>query len=142
MKKAALAFACVLMGTAAISSCASVNTVERETTIGTRQMVADKRVITDETLENKVNIIGVNEATTSGGFLQIQVEVLNGRNSMQEFSYRIEWFDMNGMAINTPTSVWIPRQIEGQESLTITAVAPTPAAKDFRVKFMENVRDN
>lgn len=142
MKKAALAFACVLMGTAAISSCASVNTVERETTIGTRQMVADKRVITDETLENKVNIIGVNEATTSGGFLQIQVEVLNGRNSMQEFSYRIEWFDMNGMAINTPTSVWIPRQIEGQESMTITAVAPTPAAKDFRVKFMENVRDN
>ena len=61
---------------------------------------------------------------------------------MQEFNYRIEWFDMNGMAINTPTSVWIPRQIEGKESLTITAVAPTPTARDFRVKFMENVRDN
>ena len=142
MKKAALALACVLMGAAAISSCASVNTVERETSVGTRQMIADKRVITDETLENKVNIIGVNEATTPGGFLQIQVEVLNGRSSMQEFSYHIEWFDMNGMAINTPSSVWIPRQIEGRESLTITAVAPTLTAKDFRVKFMENVRDN
>ncbi len=140
MKKAALA--CALMGAAVLSSCASVNTVERETPVGTRHVIADKRVITDESLENKVNIIGVNDATTSGGLLQIQIEVLNGRSSMQEFSYRIEWFDMNGMAINTPTSVWIPRQIEGKESLTITAVAPTPTAKDFRVKFMENVRDN
>jgi len=142
MKKASLALACVLMGAAAISSCASVNTVERETPVGTRHVIADKRVITDESLENKVNIIGVNDATTPGGLLQIQVEVLNDRSSMQEFNYRVEWFDMNGMAINTPTSVWIPRQIEGKESLTITAIAPTPTAKDFRIKFMENVRDN
>lgn len=134
--------ACVLMGAATISSCASVNTVERETPAGTRHVITDKRVITDETLANSVSIIGVNDATTLGGFLQIQVEVLNESHSMQEFSYRIEWFDMNGMAINTPSSVWIPRQIEGKESLSITAVAPTTTAKDFRVKFMENVRDN
>lgn len=139
MKKATLALACVLMGTAAMSSCTTVNTVERETPVGTRQVIADKRVITDTTL---ISIVGVNEATTPGGLLQIQIEVLNGKSSMRDFSYRVEWFDMNGMTINTPTSVWIPRQIEGQESLMITAVAPTPAAKDFRVKFMENVRGN
>lgn len=139
MKKATLALTCVIMGTAAMSSCTTVNTVERETPVGTRQVIADKRVITDTTL---VSIVGVNEATTPGGLLQIQIEVLNGKSSMRDFSYRVEWFDMNGMTINTPTSVWIPRQIEGQESLMITAVAPTPAAKDFRVKFMENVRDN
>lgn len=142
MKKATLALVCVLMGTATMSSCASVNTVERETPIGTRHVIADKRVITDESLANKVSIIGVNDATTPGGFLQIQIEVLNESRSMQDFNYRIEWFDMNGMAINTPSSVWIPRQIEGKETLTITAVAPTPTAKDFRVKFLENVRDN
>ncbi len=133
---------CVLMGAATMSSCTSVNTVERETPIGTRHVIADKRVITDESLANKVSIIGVNDATTPGGFLQIQIEVLNENRSMQDFNYRIEWFDMNGMAINTPSSVWIPRQIEGKETLTITAVAPTPTAKDFRVKFLENVRDN
>ena len=142
MKKVTLALACVLMGTAVLSSCASVNTVERETPVGTRHVITDKRVITDETLATKVNIIGVNDATTPGGFLQIQIEVLNESHSMQEFNYRVEWFDMNGMAINTLTSVWITRQIEEKESLTITAVAPTPTAKDFRVKFMENVRDN
>ena len=124
------------------TSCTTVNTVERATPIGTKQMIADKRVITDDTLKRKVSIVGLNEGMTPGGFLQVQIEVLNQKNSMQAFSYRFEWFDMNGMLVDTPTSVWIPRQIEGQETLTITAVAPTTTAKDFRVKFMENVRND
>ncbi len=131
--------ACLLF---VFTSCTTVNTVERADPVGTKQMVADKRVITDDTLKRKVSIVGVNESTTSGGFLQVQIEVLNQKNSMQDFNYRFEWFDMNGMLVNTPASVWIPRQIEGQESLFITAVAPTTTAKDFKVKFMENVRKN
>ena len=133
--------ACLLASTIFVfTSCTTVNTVERATPIGTKQMIADKRVITDDPLKRKVSIVGLNEGMTPGGFLQVQIEVLNQKNSMQNFSYRFEWFDMNGMLINTPTSVWIPRQIEGQETLSITAVAPTTTAKDFRVKFMENVR--
>ncbi|GAB62286.1 MAG: DUF1425 domain-containing protein [Candidatus Jettenia sp.] len=131
----------LLMSTAMVSSsCTTVNTVGRETPVGTRQMIADKRVITDATLNRKVSIVGLNENTTSGGFLQVQIELLNQKNSLQEFSYHFEWFDMNGMLINAPASVWIPRHIEGRETLTITAVAPTTTAKDFRVKFIENVR--
>lgn len=130
-----------LISTAVVSSsCTTVNTVGRETPAGTHQMIADKRVITDATLNRKVSIVGLNENTTSGGFLQVQIELLNQKNSLQEFSYNFEWFDMNGMIIRTPTSVWTPRHIEGRETLTITAVAPTTTAKDFRVKFIENVR--
>lgn len=135
--------ACLLASTLFVfTSCTTVNTVERATPIGTKQVIADKRVITDLTLNKKVGIVGLNEGMTPGGFLQVQIEVLNQKNSMQNFSYRFEWFDMNGMLVDTPTSVWIPRQIEGQETLTITAVAPTTTAKDFRVKFMENVRND
>lgn len=134
---------CFLSGTMLFfTSCTTVNTVERATPIGTKQVIADKRVITDLTLNKKVSIVGMNEGMTPGGFLQVQIEVLNQKNSMQTFSYRFEWFDMNGMLVDTPTSVWIPRQIEGQETLTIIAVAPTTTAKDFRVKFMENVRND
>jgi len=135
--------ACLLASTLFVfTSCTTVNTVERATPVGTKQMVADKRVITDSSLNKKVSIVGMNEGMTPGGFLQVQIEVLNRKNSMQTFSYRFEWFDMSGMLVDTPTSVWIPRQIEGQETLTITAVAPTTTAKDFRVKFMENVRND
>ena len=135
--------ACLLASTLFVfTSCTTVNTVERATPIGTKQVIADKRVITDLTLNKKVSIVGMNEGITPGGFLQVQIEVLNRKNSMQAFNYRFEWFDTNGMLVDTPTSVWIPRQIEGQETLTITAVAPTTTAKDFRVKFMENVRND
>ena len=143
MTTRAIVPACLLTSTLFVfTSCTTVNTVERAAPIGTKQMIADKRVITDDTLKRKVSIVGLNEGMTPGGFLQVQIEVLNRKNSMQTFSYRFEWFDMNGMLVDTPTSVWIPRQIEGQETLTITAVAPTTTAKDFRVKFLENVRDD
>ena len=135
--------ACLLASTLFVfTSCTTVNTVERATPIGTKLVIADKRVITDLTLNKKVSIVGMNEGMTPGGFLQVQIEALNRKNSMQTFSYRFEWFDMNGMLVDTPTSIWIPRQIEGQETLTIIAVAPTTTAKDFRVKFMENVRND
>ncbi len=142
MRRITIALACVLMSAAILSSCTTVNTVEREVPVGTRQMIADKRIVTDSTLNKKVSIVGLNESTTNGGFLRVQIEVLNRKNSMQSFNYLIEWFDMNGMLLNTPTAVWIPRQIEGQETLTITAVAPTATARDFRIKFIENVRKN
>lgn len=142
MKNITLLLAGMFIGITFFSSCTTVNTVEREESVGTKQVVADKRVITDATLNKKVSIVGLNEVVTPGGFLQLQIEILNRKNSMQEVSYKIEWFDENGMRVDTPASVWVPRQIEGQETLSITATAPKQAARDFRVKFMENVRDN
>ena len=142
MKSSTLLLAGMFIGITFLSSCTTVNTVEREEPVGTKQMIADKRVITDSTLNKKVSIVGLNEAVTPGGFLQLQIEILNRKNSMQEVSYKIEWFDANGMRVDTPASVWIPKQIEGQETLSITATAPKQTARDFRVKFMENVRAN
>lgn len=142
MKNITLLLAGMFIGITFFSSCTTVNTVEREGPVGTKQMIVDKRVITDATLNKKVSIVGLNEAVTPGGFLQLQIEILNRKNSMQAFSYKIEWFDENGMRVDTPASVWVPRQIEGQEALSITATAPKQTARDFRVKFMENVRDN
>ena len=120
------------------NGCVSMNTVEPAQATAQRQMVDDKRVITDTALWNRVRVIGVNTATGPGGFLKIQVEILNNSLFVQAFSYRIEWFDENGMIINTPTAVAIPRMIEGGETLAITATAPTDRAKDFRIKFLES----
>ncbi len=100
-------------------------------------MLPDKRIITDSTLNRRVNILGVNTATGPGGFLKIQVELQNRTSSVQSFTYRIEWFDENGMIINQPTASAIPRTIEGKDTIDITAVAPTDRAKDFRIKLLE-----
>ena len=42
-----------LAAASSLTSCTTVNTVERDTPVGTKQMVADKRVITDDTLIKK-----------------------------------------------------------------------------------------
>lgn len=119
-----------------LSACTTLNTVERAEPAGQKQMISDKRIITDSGLSRKVRIVGVNE-DMSATQLKIQIEVFNATRSMQNFSYRVEWFDEKGMLISTPTGAYVPKQIEGKESMFITAVAPTPKAKDFRVKFIE-----
>lgn len=128
----------LLAGTslAILSGCTTVNTVERAQPVGQRQMVNDKRILTDASLNRAVRIVGVNE--TPGELLKVQVELQNTTRSLKRFNYKFEWFDESGNLINTSTSASLPRQIEGMESLFISAVAPTPTAKDFRLKLIEN----
>jgi len=128
-----------LLGVSVVG-CTTVNTVERAQPVAQKQMVADKRVLTDAGLARGASIVGVNESSTPDGFLKVQIEILNRTRSRKNFSYRFEWFDQSGMLVNSPTSAFTPRQIEGQESMFITAIAPTPGAKDFRVKLIENNR--
>jgi uncharacterized protein YcfL len=123
----------------AVAGCkTSVSSVENAQKTGQRQMVSDQRAITDKKLYNRVSIVGVNSAMTPGGFLKVQVELLNTTRSPQQFSYRFEWFDANGMQITTLTTAEFPDQIQGGEDKFISSVAPTPACRDFRVKFIAN----
>ncbi len=118
-----------------LSACASVNTVERQAPVGKRQMVPDRRVITDRTLDRIVSVVGVNEATISTGLLKIQVELLNQTTSTQDFGYLIEWFDANGMIVGSTSSMWMNRQILPQQTVAITAIAPNESVKDFRIQL-------
>jgi len=120
-----------------LTGCTTVNTLEPAQPVAQRDMVSDKRVITDTSLNRRVRILGVNQATGLGGFLKIQVEVQNMTSRHQNFTYRVEWFDENGMIINLPTYTAIPKSLEGKETISITATAPTERAKDFRIKFLE-----
>jgi uncharacterized protein YcfL len=115
----------------------SMNSVENAQKEGQRAMIADQRVVTDTGLNKNVSVVGLNTAMTPGGLLKVQAELLNRSRSLQRFSYRFEWFDASGMQIDTVMTAVIADQIEGGESKFISAVAPTPAAKDFRLKLLE-----
>jgi uncharacterized protein YcfL len=114
-----------------------VNSVENAQKTGQRNMIADQRVVIDQSLNRSVNVVGVNTATTSGGVLRVQVELLNRTKSLQRFAYTFEWFDANGMQIKNVLSAQIPDQIEGGESKFISGVAPTASCKDFRLKLIK-----
>lgn len=122
---------------AGLTGCTTVNTVENAQKEGQRNMISDQRVVSDASLNRKVAIVGVNSAMTPGGLLKVQVELENHTRSPQRFLYRFEWFDANGMQVNNILSASVPEQIEGKESKFIYSIAPTPACRDFRVKFIE-----
>jgi uncharacterized protein YcfL len=132
MKIAAL-FAVVL---AAAGCHTSVNSVENAQKVGQRSMIADQRVVTDPGLNRKVNVVGVNTALTPGGFLKVQVELLNRTRSPQNFNYQFQWFDVNGMQVGVSQAGMAADEIDGGESKFISGIAPTAACKDFRLKLI------
>lgn len=122
----------------AVAGChTSMNTVENANKAGQKNMVSDQRIITDNRLNKKVNVVGVNTALTPGGVLKVQVELFNSTRSPKRFDYHFEWFDLNGMQVNGIMSAEIADQIEGGESKFIAGIAPTTACKDFRLKLIE-----
>jgi uncharacterized protein YcfL len=114
----------------------TVNTVEPAQPAGERQMIQDKRILTDRSLSRSVSIVGVNQGPTAGGLLQVQVEVLNTTRSVKRFNYRFEWFDEAGMQFTSGTA-YLPKLIEGKESVMLKSVAPNPRCRDFRLKLIE-----
>ena len=127
---------CLVFGLACLTGCTTVNTVERAQPVAQKQMTDDKRVITDASLNRNVNVVGINETTVSTGFTKVQVELLNKTSSAYSFRYHFDWFDGQGMLVQTPTSSWIDRRIQGKETMDIISIAPTETAKDFRLKLI------
>lgn len=117
----------------------SVNTEGPADATGKREMLPDDRVIADSSLAKSVRVVGLNSATDQQGFLKVQAELYNTTRKRRLFSYRVEWFDPNGMVIALPTAASIPMSLEARETKFITTTAPTAQAKDFRFRFLEPV---
>ena len=78
-----------------LAGCASnVNTYERAESQATPNVIADKRVITDNTLAGTVRVVSINQGTVSGNLLKVQATVENLRNSTRTVNYKFEWADL------------------------------------------------
>jgi uncharacterized protein YcfL len=123
---------------AALSGCATnVNTVERAQPQATPDFVADKRVVTDNTLARTVRVNSINQATVSGNLLKVQATLENLKNNPRNIRYKFEWIDQSGMAVNSPTETWKTLMLQGRETTMISTVAINPRAVDFVLKLSE-----
>lgn len=132
--------ATLLLAAVAFAGCESspsVNTVQNAQKVGQRDLIQDRRIITDKSFSRRVAVLAINTAMTPGGLLKVQVELLNRTGSIQRFNYSFEWFDVNGMQVNNTLSAMNPDQINPGESKFISAVAPSPACRDFRLKMLQ-----
>lgn len=118
-----------------VAGCSTVNTIEPAQPAVQQRMIADKRLITDPNLAQSVCVKGLFIAT-SGGLMQVQFQLQNRSSHTQSFVYEIDWFDEHGMLIHLPSKAPIPRTLAGGEGGYITATAPTPQAKNFRLRLL------
>ena len=82
-------------------------------------------------------MVSINQGTVSGNLLKIQATVENLKSSLRTLNYKFEWVDADGMAVDSPNETWKAIQFQGRETQTISTVAITPRAVDFRLKFRE-----
>jgi uncharacterized protein YcfL len=126
----------LMLAAMAVAGCATgtVNTVARDQPEGHPNVVADRRVITDPSLNAYVQPIGVSESQV-GDLTKIQVEVYNTQTDPVKFYYKFEWYDDQEMVVDSPMSIWTDRTIQAGEQIPLVGVAPNPRAKDFRLKL-------
>jgi len=68
---------------------------------------------------------------TPGGFLKVQIELLNNTRSPQRFSYHFEWFDADGMQITTLAPVEILMRFKAARTSSFPACPRRPRAETF-----------
>lgn len=100
-----------------------------------RKTVFDKRIIVDMALRHRIRIVGVRSAEGPGGFLKIQVDVQSTMDSLQQFAYRIDWYD-SARQILPQASTSMDWTLLPRETSFLAATSPTPSARDFSVTFM------
>jgi len=73
---------------------------------------------------------------TPGGVLKAEVELTNNTTSIQRALYRFESFDGNGALIESMQSQQMPFAVNPGAVYTLKSVAPSEAAKDFRLQVL------
>jgi uncharacterized protein YcfL len=121
-----------------LAGCAeNVNTYENADSKAAPSFIADKRVITDNTLAATIRVTSINQSTVSGNLLKVQATVENLRSSLRTVNYKFEWVALDGMAVDSPNETWKTLTLQGRETSTISTVAISPRAVDFKLKFRE-----
>ena len=95
---------------------------------------------TDPFLSDKAKVIDIRQATVQDNLMKVDVEFVSNRAWDGSFQYKFEWFDNQGMPVESQMSTWITRHVEPQEQFSVTATAPDPRCKDFRLKLQRQTR--
>lgn len=131
-----LALASLTAGSLTTGCRTGVNVVEPARPQAAYDVVLDKRVTIDRSLERRLNVEFVNQAK-SGDLRTVQTTVRNTSRNPIQYQYRFEWIDADGMHIDSPASTWVIRTLQPGETAALSSTAPTPRAADFRFQISD-----
>ncbi|MDD2856353.1 MAG: YcfL family protein, partial [Desulfuromonadaceae bacterium] len=87
-------------------------------------------------LKGDIEIVDAKSAL-AGDIMKAQVTLRSKDSDTIPFQYRFDWYDANGMEINSGSGSWKPLIIYGRESKTVQSVAPDPRGREFKLKIRE-----
>lgn len=126
----------LLLPLLAIGCSTPVNTVEPQNPQATPEIVDSRVEIFDNSLARRLSLVQVAEAEDNG-FLRIQATFRNRQVRPRSFAYKFDWIRENGMEVTSPASVWRRSHVEGGQTVSVSALAPTTDVVDFRLSLRE-----
>ncbi len=127
----------LLLAASAFSGCNTANTTTASGSPNPDGTVPYKQIVTNGWLNYKANIVSVREGTVNGDMKRIAVDVYSDQLTSQRFSYRFDWYDVAGMPVPSSTASLTSVTIKPKETITLTAVAPSPTAVQWRLTFLD-----
>jgi uncharacterized protein YcfL len=122
------------------AGCKSANTTTRDKPTYEADSIKSKNVVTDGYARDYAKVLDVRQATVPGDIMKVQVEIRNDNVRPGNMDYKFEWFDGEGMIVDSPSSIWKSFQIMKGQIMSLSAVAPDPRCKDFRLTIQRNRR--
>ena len=121
-----------------LTSCNTANTIRVNGPANADGTIPYRQIINNSWLHSKANGIAVREATVNGDMMRVAVDVYSDQNSTKRFSYRFDWLDAASMPVASATNSLTSVTINPKETITLTAVSPSPVATQWRLTFLDS----
>ncbi|MDI9403014.1 MAG: YcfL family protein [Limnohabitans sp.] len=92
-----------------------------------------KRISTSGWIEEGTHVVAVREGKVQSDITKVAVDITGDTGGTRRFGYRFEWYDAAGMPIGTPTTATTSVAIKVRETITLTSVAPSATASQWRL---------
>lgn len=76
------------------------------------------------------------------GLLQVNVAVTSTQRSDNRLQYLFYWYDEAGQEVASDGRGWTPLKLHGYQGRTLSALAPSPAARGYRLYVREVIEES
>ena len=128
----------------------TVNTMDNADRQMAPQSLDTRRFISDSFCRDRLTLLAMNRAQTPGGMMMVQATLRSERygfwselwswitdENPYHVAYKFEWFDANGMRINSATGAWQTEIFIPGETKYLQGVAPNDKCRDFSLSVKE-----
>lgn len=97
----------------------------------------DSRVSISPEIDGDIKLRGLTAGRGQGGTTVVEAEIGNCERHVEQYQYRVTWLDEQGLAIDTPSSVWSTETLAPKSVERLRLVAPVASAEDFRLELID-----